>query len=706
MLRPLLLAFALSVLPIASSTSASAAGQGASADNDTSEAGYQRDVRRGADLKVQETELTLKFNAGKISGAHYRERLAPIRAEQDQLSSKWSQSVNRRAAVMYTGDVYIAARPRVAALNSRYAPASPPQPVQPQSAPFDPYLAAQARNRPPGEVLTDNIGGIFLASFLGVCVVGVIAILLRKLFGSPEEAAPEKPAVSGNYGTASWQMPSPAMNYMATPATGVFFGKDSHPSLNAVPIEEQWGKPLCSFPKAHTLIVAQTRTGKGTRVIVPTLLRYTGSIVVIDPKGENAAITAATRAQLHPGKTSPVHILNPWGVLDWQFEKLGLAPATFNPLDLIDRRKPRAVSIAQALANTISPSSGNAKDDFWPESAANIIAAVILWVVYQPGETATLARVREITSLPRTKFRADFMLKMAASSAFEGAISELIGPYVDLASDTYTGVMGNVGKALRFMSDPLMKAATATSSFSLADLRREPSTLYIVIPPEQIATHRTWLRLLIASITQFYRSGGDDPKAGPPAHRCMMMIDEFPALGRMPDMPSDLATMAGYGIDYTLVVQGLDQLRHAYDRSANTILSNCAFKWFCNVGDLDTAKYLSETLGKETVQTVGKSENKGWNPGGQSSGESVNFGETGRPLLTPDEVQNLGRDKAIVLYPESRPHYVRTVDYWDLQTVFAHLQVSNPETYWRPPLTFMYNPYHIVVAEPDAPPPA
>ena len=140
-------------------------------------------------------------------------------------------------------------------------------------------------------------------------------------------------------------------------------------------------------------------------------------------------------------------------------------------------------------------------------------------------------------------------------------------------------------------------------------------------------------------------------------------------------------------------MQGIDQLKDHYGPAAGTILSNCAYKWFCNVSDLESAKYLSDTLGKATVRTVGKGESHNEGPGGAGKGESINYGETGRPLLMPDEVLALGREVAIVLNPDGRPHYLRPVDYWRIPEAFASLMTSYRKLYWEPPLAWDENPY-------------
>lgn len=170
------------------------------------------------------------------------------------------------------------------------------------------------------------------------------------------------------------------------------------------------------------------------------------------------------------------------------------------------------------------------------------------------------------------------------------------------------------------------------------------------------------------------------------------MIDEFAALGRLDEVPRDIATMRGYGVDFALVVQGLDQLKDHYGDAKGTILNNCGYKWFCNVSDLESAKYLSETLGKATVETTSTSDSVSAGSNSSSRSQSTSRGETGRPLLFPDEILNLGSDIAIAIQPKGHPHYLKPVDYWNLPAAFAALEDGHPSLYWRPPLAYDENP--------------
>ena len=215
-------------------------------------------------------------------------------------------------------------------------------------------------------------------------------------------------------------------------------------------------------------------------------------------------------------------------------------------------------------------------------------------------------------------------------------------------------------------------------------------TVYVVIPTERMDTQKTWLRLVIASAMHSFKR---PHKRGESRHRCLFLIDEFPALGRLDDLPRDIATMSGFGVDFALVVQGLDQLKDHYGEASATILSNCAYKWFCNVNDLDSAKYLSETLGKKTVVTESTSESTSSSGSGTSSSQSTSYSETARALLNPDEILNLGKGVAITLQPHGHAHYVRPVDYWNLTKAFGYLKEAHPSLYWEPPLAWDENPY-------------
>lgn len=627
-------------------------------------ADFSKDVKLAADIVITNEENDYRFNKKQINPETYREAatvynhdLSRLRARYDALNKgkEFETAYTRSAAA------------GIQALKMKYYP-------------------ERFQTAAPQTGAGSSTWEWSWPSGLAIAVIAIfgwliVLVLIHMFDPVQQEQKPPMPDLTDNYGSAKWA------DHQKQPSTtlsrGVFFGRSSHPDIPA----DAPGAPITSTPESHVLVFGQTGSGKNTAVITPTLLRYAGSMLVLDPKGENAAITARTRRdQLK----QEIKILNPWGVLKDHYSNMGFQTATFNPLDVLDARDPNAPSIARALAATICPTT-DPKNGFWQGSAATILSGVLLWLTDTPGEQKTLARVREIVSLPKSEFR-KIIARMLACSAFDGEIKEAVGQASDSsAADTYGGIMFQLQQSTSFI-DSQIKAATASSSFSIDKLSTGLLTVYIVIPFKLIQTNATWLRLVISSAMQTLIVHSEAPSSKP-KRRCMFMIDEFGSIGHMPGISADLAQMRSAGMDFTLILQGLNQLKEHYPEAKDSILGNCKYQYFCNVKDLESAKYLSETLGKKTVRTVGKSQSTGSTGNAEREGESTTYGETGRALLTPDEIMNAGKQCAILLPASGAPHYLRPVNYWDLMETFAYLKNTHDELYWQPPLSYDNNPY-------------
>lgn len=526
-----------------------------------------------------------------------------------------------------------------------------------------------------------EIGVSFTALLPIIGAILVMLILFSMMFTRNNQGG-GRPPLTDNHGSAAWG----AMNldvHPLEPLFGVFLGKYAWPHHADGQVKTA---PVFTKPEAHTLIMAPTRTGKGTNIIVPTLLRYDGSMLVIDPKGENAAIAGRQRAAL-PGHK--VHVLNPWGVLDDELAKRGLPTSRYNPLDAIRRGDPDAASIAHTMAESICARSGDPRNAYWEGSATAILTAVLLWLADNDSdrERKTLARVRQIVTLPHDRLEKEYFIPMAASTAYGGAIAENIGPFMSSGdSRDMPSILRTLAEATRFISDERLKEATsAASDFDLRTFPHRSETVFLVIPPDRMKAQATWLRLMLAAFAHAFRTAKPRGQI-----RGMMLIDELPALGKIPDLPTDLATMSGYGLDYTLIVQDIGQLKATYGEESRTILANCGWKWLCNVRDYETAKYVSDTLGQRTVGTA--TVNEGVSGQGEATSGKA-YGEMGRSLLTPDEVMQLGRDKAIVLPPAGRPFQVWGVGYWAIRDEFLPYREGAMQLYYSHPLVIDPNPY-------------
>ena len=224
----------------------------------------------------------------------------------------------------FRADIAAASVLRVQQLKRQYAP--PPKVQQAKPRP-------KIVRDPPDTAVPDSYRWKQVGFGMSPSVFSFLASCSSSTSFSRAARGKRKPARLSPTTTAAPPMPisSTAFRTGSMSAAGVFFGKSSLPRRRPMPVMEQPGAPLCSQPSHHTLIVARTRTGKGTRVIVPTLLKYRGSALVIDPKGENAAITARARQNIMPGMPTPVHIVNPWGELADHFQKLGFPTGDLQP---------------------------------------------------------------------------------------------------------------------------------------------------------------------------------------------------------------------------------------------------------------------------------------------------------------------------------------------------------------------------------------
>lgn len=525
--------------------------------------------------------------------------------------------------------------------------------------------------RPWDAALPDWLPG-FSAIVGGALLLGALIFLWLRSLGPAKIDRP-----SGNFGTADY---APFRNRMNEPrglTQGVYLGMSAYPGVGGV----VKGAPVLTTPETHTLIVAPSGTGKGRTVIVPTLLLYQSSVIVIDPKGENAAITARFRRDhLHQS----VHIINPWGVLAEDYAAAGFTAATFNPLDLLRADDPKVVSIASSMAEQIAKSAP-AADPYWQNTAATMLTALLLWVTDQGGPDKTLGGIADLLSGgPKMEDLRETLFKdMAHSTAYHGAMRKQIAQFMTMGDRQYGSVISQLADALQFAADPLLVRATNRSSFPLSSIVDGKTSVFIVIPDEQMQPQAAWLRLLLSAVTETFKR--EKPAAR--GIRGMFLIDEFPALGRVDRFVRDIAVMRGAGLDYTIAIQSLSQLRDIYGTAADTLIGNCRWKWFCNVNDLATAEYLSRAIGQMTVQTVSRTLSAG------QGGEGRTFGETGRARLFPDEIMALGPRIAFAFNPTERPHYLTPVIYEALEDhIRPHAVAHGIEI---PDLTAADdNPYH------------
>lgn len=396
----------------------------------------------------------------------------------------------------------------------------------------------------------------------------------------------------------------------------------------------------------HILTFAPTRSGKGVGLVLPTLLSWPGSTLVLDIKGENWRLTSGWRA------AQGQRILK----FDPTAEEGSIR---FNPLAEVRIGTGHEVADSQNIAAMIVDPDGKGLADYWAKAGFAWLTAAILYTLYkveaEEKRVANLADVDSVLTAPGAGFD-DVLAHMVAFTARTEAATRLIQSAAqemqDKAGPERSGVQSSSKIDLSLYRDPIIARNVSTSDFRLSDLMNgdKPASLYLVVPPSDIDRLRPLLRVILnLFMRRLMQNVGGDGKATY-KHRLLLMLDEFTSIGKLEIFERALAFMAGYGLKAFLIIQDLVQLQGAYGRE-NSIMGNCHIRVAYAPNDVATAKTLSEMCGKTTIVQNKRTRNR---KPLQVFGASVtdSMSETGRPLLTPDECMRLKPAKKSRLDPE------------------------------------------------------
>ncbi len=378
----------------------------------------------------------------------------------------------------------------------------------------------------------------------------------------------------------------------------------------------------------HVAIIAPTRSGKGVGVIVPTLLTWRASSITYDEKGELYALTAGWQESI--------------GNRVIRFQPGGLAScARFNFLDAVRIGTPYEVADAQNIALLLVDRDGRGVDrDHWKSTAYQLLSGLILHTLHCRPD-ASLADVAAELSAPG-RDPEDLFEEMAASNA----------PFVAMTGQATLcrhpkergSVVSTAAIAVELFNDPLIAANTSVSDFSIAGLMNgeTPAALYIVTPGADKLRLRPLVRLLLATAMRTLSGAEMRFEGGRPVqvhrHRQLMVLDEFPSLGRLDVIEDGLPKCAGYGVKVLLVAQDRDQIVGAYGQT-ESILANCHIRIAYAPNSTATADWVSKMCGEGTVVREVLSESG--TRLGPLKNVSRSLHESRRPLLTPDEVMRL-----------------------------------------------------------------
>ena len=339
--------------------------------------------------------------------------------------------------------------------------------------------------------------------------------------------------------------------------------------------------PILMESEGHLITIAPTGAGKGVGCIVPALLRHDGPVIVIDPKGENAAVTARSRRER--GET--VVVLDPMEITQE-------TPGSFNPLDLIRPTQPESVDEAIALVGALLPDSiDNGRNQFWVSRARQLLLAVVLHVVTDlPEEQRTLTRVREIVHELTTQ-QQKVAKRLAQSRHPEVRLIE--GALSIRASDTLGGIIAFAQEGIDFVRGPLVQSCLERTSFDIDDLvRGGPTSVYIVMPPHMLLSHGRVLRLWIGALIQLILR-----RRSRPAKSTLFVLDEAAQLGTLDQLRTAITLLRGYGLQTWSFWQDVSQLKELYPRDWQTMVNNSQVFQAFGANNLGAAEDMAALVG-------------------------------------------------------------------------------------------------------------
>ncbi|WP_137387937.1 conjugal transfer protein TraG [Rhodoligotrophos defluvii] len=400
----------------------------------------------------------------------------------------------------------------------------------------------------------------------------------------------------------------------------------------------------------HVLCFAPTRSGKGVGLVVPTLLTWPGSCIVHDIKGENWTLTAGFRA-----KHGRVLLFDPTNARS----------SAYNPL-LEVRQGEWEVRDVQNIADIlVDPEGSLDKRNHWEKTSHSLLVGAILHVLYAEKDK-TLAGVANFLSDPRRPVEATLRAMMDTPHLGEAGVHPVIASsareLLNKSENERSGVLSTAMSFLGLYRDPVVARVTARCDWRIADLvgSRQPVTLYLVVPPSDINRTKPLIRLIL---NQVGRRLTEDLNTSDKRHRLLLMLDEFPALGRLDFFESALAFMAGYGLKGFLIAQSLNQIERAYGPN-NAILDNCHVRVSFATNDERTAKRVSDALG--TATELRDSTNYAGHRLAPWLGHlMVSRQETARPLLTPGEIMQLPPTDEIVMIAGTPPIRATKARYYE-----------------------------------------
>jgi len=407
-----------------------------------------------------------------------------------------------------------------------------------------------------------------------------------------------------------------------------------------------------SIKTGHLLCIAPTRSGKGVSSIIPNLLTMKTSVFCLDIKGENYAVTATRNA------FSKICLIDIFG-------QTGHESAIINPLAGIDPFSPEGQRKVNGIVDALVLSESSVADPHWDESAKQLLRTITLLVLIKIPNT-TLVHVRDFLFLGIDNLLDRLEPYQNSDISF---IRNGVNSVLSKSEREFSSILSTAQRHLEFLQDlSVQNYFSKPGDTSFANMAKSVCSYYLVIPPDLLQFSKRIIRMMID--LALFENMTTAPKD------VVFFLDEFAQVGRMERLEQAVTLAAGYGIRLLMYVQDIAQLKQNYQQKWSSFVANSTVQFF-GVNDFETAKYISDMLGTQTIQVSSASRSDSRNQEMKHTmGRSENMSVTRRNLLNPDEIINLPSHLTIILTQGKLPIVATKTSYFE--RVFAKKYYANP----------------------------
>ncbi|OGB20147.1 MAG: conjugal transfer protein TraG [Burkholderiales bacterium RIFCSPLOWO2_12_67_14] len=491
-----------------------------------------------------------------------------------------------------------------------------------------------------------------LLTAMALSGIGLLVILPGALFA----AARPRRALHGDARFASTSEVAQA---------GLIHSSD-RPNTPSILIGRFKGSYLALPGQLSVMLSAPTRSGKGVGVVIPNLLNWPDSVVVLDIKGENHAITAGYRA----AHGQAVYAFSPF---DEQARS-----HRWNPLTAVRTSPLHRVGDLLGIGQVFFPNdgSGTSSEAFFNDQARNLFLGLGLLLLETPELPRTVGEMlRQSSGQGRSlKDHLNGLIKQRkeADKSFSDECVDALQRLLSNSENTLSSVVATFHAPLTIFADAVVDAATSADDFDLGQLRRQRMSVYVRIPPNRLANARPLLALFFSQLvslnTQHLPEQDKTLK-----HQCLLVNDEFAAMGRVGIISQSAAFLAGYNLRLLTVVQAMSQLDAVYgDKEARTFATNHGLQILFAPREQRDADEYSAMLGHFTERATSRGRSRSFSGHGHST-VSRNESEQRRALLLPQEFKELGRERLVVIFENCKPILGEKIRYFQDKAFTARL---------------------------------